>query len=406
MIWRTEATILCPPAAGSGFARKTRWRRDALSRKVSPVSDHAIGPQAVYFDSNILIGAGWPFPTAQLLELVRKARAADLDVCLPELVLREVSEHWLRGVTARRQQLADGIKVFNRDMFGLSEMAPPPSLPKGDLLRASLATNTTALTDLFRIVLTEDRPASQYTDLALQRHGAFGEKGKGFHDTIILLGILEDMAVRRYSRAIIVSKDGGFRLEGVKHLADAAKVTLTVIESLAALEKLVEDELGAKVVREMRDGKQRVISMVKACENQLIEFLKKSLDYTRPPLGQLFGTVGQREFLRFVDYDDAHASDILFRPGPRKGYKFSVDVRVAVREQSVEIRATDALSLLSPGFNSIDPQNIISKTVEREMSVTVEGEADISDEGVEAIRFTSIRDTKPDGGFGSLLASV
>lgn len=40
------------------------------------------------------------------------------------------------------------------------------------------------------------------------------------------------------------------------------------------------------------------------------------------------------------------------------------------------------------------------------MPVTVEGEADISDKGVDTIRFTSVRDTKPGGGFASLLASV
>lgn len=370
------------------------------------MSDPETRPQAVYFDSNILIGASWPFPTAQFLELVRKAGAADLDVCLPELVLREVSEHWLRGLIAKSQQLADAVKAFNRDMFGLSELAPPPRLPKADLLRVSLATNTKTLTDLFRIVPTKDRPASHYTDLALQRHGAFGEKGKGFHDTIILLGILEDMAARKHSRAMIVSKDGGFRLDGVKHLAAVAKVELTVIESLAALEKPVDDELGAKIVRQMKDGKQRVITMVKTCENQLIEFLRKAVDYSRSPLGPLFGTVSRREFLGFVNYDDAHASDILFRPGPRDGYKFSVDVRVAVREQSEEFRATEELSALSLGFNSIHPKNIVSKSVEREMPVTVEGEADISDKGVDAIRFTSVRDTILGGGFASFLASV
>lgn len=369
------------------------------------MSETATRPQVVYFDSNILIGAGWPFPTAQLLETVRIAQAADLDVCLPDLVLREVTAHWLRDLQSARQRLADQMKDFNRDTFGLSDMAPPLRLPKAEDLLVRYAKHTKGLTDMFRVVPTKDRPTSYYTEMALRRRGAFGDKGKGFHDTIILTGILDDMAERKYTQAIIVSKDGGFRLDGVKHLANAAKVELTVIESLAALEKPVRDELGAKVVREMKAAKLRVIAMVRTCEPQLIGFLSKALDYTRDPLGAMFNTVSRREFLGFVDYDDAHASDILFKPGPRKDFKFSVDVRAKVRERSEEFRATEALTSLSLGFNSIHPENIATKTVEREMPVTVEGEADISDKGVETIRFTSIRDTKT-GGFANLMAGA
>ncbi|HEY0968550.1 MAG TPA: PIN domain-containing protein [Opitutaceae bacterium] len=368
------------------------------------MSDPANRSQAVYFDSNILIGASWPFPTAQLLEIVRIAQAADLDVCLPDLVLREVTAHWLRDLQSMRQHLADQVKAFNRDTFGLSEMAPPMRLPKADVLLTRYAKHTKDLTDLFRVVPTKDRPASYYTEMALRRRGAFGEKGKGFHDTIILTGILDDMVEHNYTHAIIVSKDGGFRLDGVKHLANAAKVEITIIESLAALEKPVKEELGAKVVREMTAAKQRVIAMVRTCEPKLIDFLSKALDYTRDPLGAIFNTVSRREFLGFLDYDDAHASDILFKPGPRKDFKFSVDVRVKVRERSEEFRATEALTSLSLGFNSIHAENIVSKTIERAMAVTVEGEADISEKGVETIRFASIRDTKSGGSYASPLA--
>jgi hypothetical protein len=359
----------------------------------------------VYFDSNILICAGWPFPSTQLLETVRLAQAADLDVCLPDLVLREVTAHWLRDLQAARQHLADKVKAFNRDTFGMSDMALPIRLLKTDELLAGYVEHTKKLTDMFRVVPTKDRPASFYTELALRRGGAFGEKGKGFHDTIILMGILEDMSERNYTHAIIVSKDGGFRLDGVKHLANTAKVVLTVIESLASLEKPVNDELSAKVVREIKAAKLRVIAMVRTREPELVEFLGKALDYTRDPLGPIFNTVSRREFLSFVDYVDAHAPGILVKPGPRKDFEFSIDIRVKVRERSEEFLTTEALSSRSFGFNSIYPENIETRIVEREMPVTVECEADISQTGVKAIRFTSIRDTKSGVSFTSLFTS-
>ena len=370
------------------------------------MSESATRPQAVYFDSNILIAAGWPFPSAQFLQLVRKAREADLDVCLPELVLREITEHWLRDITTRRQRLADQIKAYNREALGLSTVTEPSLLPAADELRSALTKLTKEILDQFRLVPTADRPASYYSELALKRHGAFAEKGKGFHDTIILCGLLEDMAERKYSRAILVSTDNGFRADGVRHLTDRAKVQFTVIDSLNALEKLLSEELSAKITRIIQEGKRRVIEMVKRCEPQLIDFLSKVVDYTRGPLDPLFGTVSRREFLSLAGYDDSHASDILFEPGLRKGYKFSVDVRVAVRERLEEFRATDPISsfAFSGSFHVVHPENITSKTVEREMALTVEGEADISAKGVEVVRFTEVHDTKPGRGFSALIS--
>ncbi len=360
-------------------------------------------PQAVYFDSNILLGGGWPFPSAQLLQVLGKARAADLDIGLPELVHREITEHWLRELFSKHQRVAEQIKSFNRAALGFTQGGEPSRLPDLAEMRIGLVAHTKDFTEQFRLVPTIDRLASHYTELALQRRGAFGEKGQGFHDTVILCSVIDDMVQRKYHHAILVSQDSGFRLDGVRLLADEANVQLTIAESLATLEKRLDEEISAKIAAIIMEGKRRVIEAVKAHEAQLVDFLRQQLAYTRGPLDPLF-SMNRREFLGIVGYENAHASHLTFGQEPDTDNKFSVEVRVSVREQSEEFRETPGLSTIGFGYYTVHPENIISKTAEREMVVTVEGEADVSAKGVEAIRFMGLRETTFGSGLASLLS--
>lgn len=373
------------------------------------MSDDSSRPQAAYFDSNIVIGAGWPNPSSQFLELIKTAKEVKIETCLPELVLREVTEHWIRELPASYQSVSASVASFNRKALGLCAVEAPPRLPDADSLRKGLAEKTKGFIDQFRLIPTKDLPASYYTELALRRDGAFADKGKGFHDTIILRGILDDMVEHKYSRAILVSDDNGFRQAGVRRLADLAKVELVVVDSLNTLEQVVDAEVTASVLRYIEDAKSRLLELAKSCETQLVDFLTKALDYTRGPLNPLnpfSGTVSRREFIHLASYVDTHASDVIFKPGPHKGYKFSVDLRVMVRETTDEFRTTDSLGGLSLEnlYRSPLVDNFGSKTAEREMAVTVEAEADIGKKGVETIQFISVRETKPGGGLGALFA--
>jgi hypothetical protein len=50
----------------------------------------------LYLDTNILVAHNWPTISVELENLFRLAAWMKVSICVPEPVLREAEQHWLR----------------------------------------------------------------------------------------------------------------------------------------------------------------------------------------------------------------------------------------------------------------------------------------------------------------------
>src|SRR4051812_8335911 len=75
-------------------------------------------PSGIYFDTNILRGAGWPKLNAQFLQVINSAEWFKIPLYLPEVVLAELEGQWVRAVL-------DQWRATNSQIANLSRMMKP-----------------------------------------------------------------------------------------------------------------------------------------------------------------------------------------------------------------------------------------------------------------------------------------
>src|ERR1700678_2405542 len=140
---------------------------------------------ALYLDTNVLIRSGWPSPQPKLNNFLMLAGWWSVPAFLPEPVVMEAEEHWVRGVRDKiaslrnaekqlerlAQPVASGTKVEHSPVEQLVENYRSMSRSAIEKFRIRLSpfTNLSAK-DMFRI-------ASRYV-LPFE----LGQEGKGFQD--------------------------------------------------------------------------------------------------------------------------------------------------------------------------------------------------------------------------------
>lgn len=358
-------------------------------------------PAALYIDSNILRKAGWPDPSARLLELVARAAKIGVAPALVELVRRELTEGWIRDLVANRRSLVEKGREYSRRTCGLAEAVEPAPLPPIEQLREHVGKVTEEFTGMFRQVPTTKQPTETFVDLALGRGGAFGEGGKGFNDTVILVSIIEDMARNGFDAAILVSEDRGFQGEGVRKVTGGRE--LLVLTSIEAVDDFLNQLVSERVKDYLEEKKQELIGTVKACEGQLVEFLREKV----PALSKELATVDQVrkvELLRVVSYDDAHSVSFLLGQENRDENRFSVDVRVLLELETQTYLFERSLGRLDRSEYVIHPEDIMVSRTEKETLLTVEGAAEAGKDGIRQIKFFRVGVASPPRGLAALLA--
>ena len=150
------------------------------------MSEAILIPGPIYFDTNALISAGWPAPSAQFLQLVQQADELGFTLCLPEVVNQELEEHWCRELDAAWHTANSGIERLNKIAKTVVTFEKLAASPNQDSLRAAVRELTAEFTGRFVIVTTTARPLSELLNLAVRRSVTFGEGGRGFQDAVIL----------------------------------------------------------------------------------------------------------------------------------------------------------------------------------------------------------------------------
>lgn len=134
--------------------------------------------QAIYFDTNPLIGAGWPKPSAQLQGTISAAAKLGIPVFIPELVKRELAGHWIREAQAKWQQAIGAISQANKLSLGVTRFSAAPPLSIAELQVAA----EKAVEEFTKGMTPVSQPAKtldEFLSHAIRREMTFGDGGKG-----------------------------------------------------------------------------------------------------------------------------------------------------------------------------------------------------------------------------------
>jgi len=364
------------------------------------MSDPSFTPSAIYFDTEPLLGAGWPTPSAQLLQMMSQADKLRFRLCLPDVVTQELEGHWIRELVEEWDRANAQIGSLNRKARSVVKFTTLPALPANDELRATLRKLVNDFNARFRIVPTTKRPLEEFVGLAIRRGATFKDKGHGFQDSVILCSVVDDMIANGFVNAFLVTHDGMFKSSGAADIARAASVTLKVVSTLDELEGLLREHLSAIVRAHYEKENTQLMEALNAQRHDLEDYLVKNLTVTSSELG-VWQTIRKIESLHVVLIENVHSTigmDEDDKSEDSNEVKVSVDVKVGLTLDILEYSPPDP-ARLKVGEEVVPAPNPVPSRAEffllhgkyREVIVVVEGIAAKTENGYSRIQFTSAR---------------
>jgi hypothetical protein len=248
--------------------------------------------RGIYVDTNILLrGQGWPSPSILLNNLFRLAAWWGIYRFLPEPVLTEAEEHWLRG-------LKDGVSRLSSATKELQRLASPvvcetkTEHPSVESLREEYGNRVNAAVKDYDIIRTPftKRTVEETFGLATRYVLPFGDKaeGRGFQDAVILLSILDHLNSFSQAKAIFVTSDGDFKaVDFKKFLPGFDSTRLRIIDTLdAAVDLLWKPYVEETVLKPYEEEQKNALNAAKTLTPEISEFVKAHLtpDMLRPML--------------------------------------------------------------------------------------------------------------------------
>jgi predicted nucleic acid-binding protein len=373
-------------------------------------------PEVIYFDTNSLLRAGWPSPSAQLLQVMNEADKLGFPLCLPEAVNQELEGHWIRELIKEWQEASGRVERCNKKAHRLVKFNKLPGLPSKDDLRKAVQELAIDFTGRFRIVPLTQRPLSEFLTLAISRGAMFEDEGKGFQDSVILCSVLDDMKAKGFKVGALVTHDSDFSLVGAIKLVRDTGVELKVVATLDELEKLLRRCFNSVVLEHMDQERKQLIDALEAQQEEIENYLIENLTFTASELG-LWKNIKRVESLFVASIENAHTA-IDLNPeqklkDPNK-VKISADVKVHLT-LDIERYPTTPQEKLKVGGRSVPPSAPLSPLASvlfeqmakvHEAVAVVEAEATKTETGYSDIHFTAAYLKQPGMGFGGFGALV
>jgi hypothetical protein len=357
------------------------------------------------------LGAGWPTPSAQLLQVMNQAEKLGFPLCLPEVVIQELEGHWIRELVEEWSGANGQIGNLNKKARSVVRFDKLPALPGHDQLRSELRALVADFNKRFRIVPTTQRPLAEFVSLAITRGATFKDEGRGFQDAVILCSVVDDMTTNGFAGAFIVTQDGAFKSSGAAALAGAAGVTLKVVTTLDELEGLLREHFNA-IVRDYYDQEHReLMEALKQRMSDLETYIVENLTVAPGDL-QVAGTVKKIESLQVVSIENVHRGFFLEHEQPQdpNRVRVSADVKILLSldveryslPDSPRMKVGGALAPRpEPGSNPFALFFEMSAKAHEAIAV-VEAEAIKTETGYSDLRFTGTYLKRSDWGFGGL----
>jgi hypothetical protein len=248
----------------------------------------------IYFDSNVLLGAGWPSVSAQLHELLSLAHALNVGLSLPRAVELELEQHWTRGLEDAHARLCEAEANF----LAWNDKVCPDDAVQGTYTGYDMSDTFSGYDAVVRRFKSEWGMSSPCYDnlsveklfeMAIGRTPPFKEQGAGFQDAVILLSIIQDLVNSPDISGILISDDKIFSSVPTKQFIDQCGAELRAFRTTDEVVRDLKTRLDELVKHEWdQDQSEAIAGLVKDLAPTQ-DFLTKQLHAQRETLGRFFG---------------------------------------------------------------------------------------------------------------------
>jgi hypothetical protein len=248
---------------------------------MSPLNSKPPDFTAIYFDTNALLGTGWPDPSVLLHNVLVIGRWWGIQVFLPEPVMKEAEEHWLRKV---KEAIARGESAANE----LQRVAKPAVCdartehPSIVLLHERYGAKRDEVVTEYAVAISPftKRSVGDIFELATKYVEPFeyDKKGKGFQDAVILASILEHLVTQPDLKAVFITKDEAFRRSKYQDfVADFDHSRLRIIDLDTVYDELFHPYFDETVLKPWEEERQNALAAAKVAVPELKNFLTAHL---------------------------------------------------------------------------------------------------------------------------------
>jgi hypothetical protein len=216
-----------------------------------------IPPEAIYFDTNVLLELPNWNPKPDFVKLINLSRRTATPCYAPEIVLKE----FINRKVIKALELANNIE---NKTDSLSKLLVLDEL-KADLPQdienriKGYAEKYFEAVGISVIGTPNNIPLDLLVDMASKKEPPFGETGqkekksdKGFKDTMILFTIIEHMKKESYSDSIFVSRDKIFSEKAISERLQSEKLNLLIQNGFKEAQEYIVSQL-IKVGQEIEE---------------------------------------------------------------------------------------------------------------------------------------------------------
>lgn len=207
----------------------------------------------LFFDTNIMIAAGWPRISVKLENILKVAHKLDVIVELPQAVQIELKRNFRERMRKNLSVVSPLLQEFN---WVQGRPKDAVDLATEEELCLCYEKTVQKLLDDWRFNTTR-MPAIDASTLfsqANERELTFGDEGRNFQDTIIFHSMIDCLAALPGESGILIATDGIFkkREEALKKYAADLNVqfqTMMIETVTEYLEKQLGDSAQSRLIR-------------------------------------------------------------------------------------------------------------------------------------------------------------
>ena len=317
---------------------------------MSPLNSQSPNFKAIYFDTNALLGAGWPDPSVLLHNVFVIGRWWGIQTLMPEPVVKEAEEHWLRKVKEQVAKTASAARELER-LAKPAVCEAKAEHPSIELLHEKYAAKRD------EIIATYDIAVPSFTKLSVEElfrlatkyvmPFEYDKKGKGFQDVVILASILEHLSSQPNLKAVFITKDGGF---GKSNYADFVAgfddSRLRIVDLDTVWKELFEPYFDETVLKPWEVERRNALEAATAVAPQLKTFLASHLSESMLK-SKSFATVVK---LLSVDAVDVNSVDTPI-PDKEQSPDRSVEFTIAVSAHCTAVVRTTSFYMALLGVS-------------------------------------------------------
>jgi hypothetical protein len=237
--------------------------------------------KAIYFDTNALLGTGWPEPSVLLHNVFVIGGWWGIKMFLPQPVVNEAEEHWLRKLKEQVSRVDNAAKELQRLAKPALCDVKTEHIPIAALREQYRAKRDGVVTE-YAIAISPfaKRSVEGMFELATRYVMPFvqDKQGKGFQDAVILASILEHLSTQPTLKAVLITKDEAFGKSNYKDfIGGFDNSRLRIIDLDTVWKELFNPYFDQTVVKPWEQERKNALAAAKSLAPKLKEFLISNL---------------------------------------------------------------------------------------------------------------------------------